>query len=385
MAEREDTIRGYYREALRFIDPSLREDAPMDEILVAADKRMERLKRRPVGKVRDELSALTEALLFVQQVQRGEEIVLPEDRPEPEPVADPALEEPAPAAEPTAPETEPQSEEQISAKITYEQAQTPPAATDSPEDAPAEDELPTTTEVVEPAQPQVYEPTDSSTPAVKLPEHKVIRPVPQKREEHRSYGRKSLAEVMTATSASPGKEATTATEQIDPELAALVETYGKNVQQLPEQRALPYLAGILLILWQVWLALFTGWTATRYVKWIIPEILPAVGWPTLVGLSALGAGAAALTGWLVWAYRRHTRCIALITHLSGLMSTLNLLAWHLAAGKIVLMQGPSMWRWITLGILWAIAALIATRYDLHVLSMQRRHERQQLRTTGSNT
>lgn len=139
----------------------------------------------------------------------------------------------------------------------------------------------------------------------------------------------------------------------------------RREQPLPEVLAWPVLAGQLLIVWQGWLALFAGWTVARFLIWPGPGVELQLGWPAACGLLALGGTAAAATGTLVWRYRKRSRRLLMLVHLSAGFIALDLAAWRLAASdQALLVDPPRGWYWLLLVAVWLIAAIMAWLHDL---------------------
>jgi hypothetical protein len=66
-----ELLADYYQAALHFIDPILGADSTMDDIIGAAARKQRYLRTHPARDTEEQLSQLTEAVLFVQRVRRS--------------------------------------------------------------------------------------------------------------------------------------------------------------------------------------------------------------------------------------------------------------------------------------------------------------------------
>jgi hypothetical protein len=298
----------YYEAALRFIDPQLTPDSPLADVHTAAIGRRQQLLQQPIRQSREDLQALDEALDYVRAYR---------------------LNTASAAGNPTAAEME------------VLDLPAPGAASAQPDDV------------------------CESAPAAALDSHHATDPQEHTTgavSAHRARGRASLRDVMAqaqpadAVVSAPALRTAAAPETADTAQRAI---------SLPETRAWPLLLGVMLILWQSWLALFSGWTVVRFLIWPGPGAEFQPGWLTAAGLVVLGVAASAATGILVWRYRQRTGHLLMLVHLSAGFIALNLAAWRLAASDAqLLVDPPRGWYWLLLIGAWLVATVTAWIHDL---------------------
>jgi hypothetical protein len=152
-------------------------------------------------------------------------------------------------------------------------------------------------------------------------------------------------------------------------LSRLWDEAEKNEERadaLPEARALPVAQGLLLLGYEVWLALFAGWVATRFWVWPRPgngyEVSPLGGH----GLVLLAIATAGVAAWLIWRYRTLFHRTAALVHAGAVLLTLDLLLWRRAAGpdNFPRIDGPGYGLWEALAVGWIVAAVYAHISDL---------------------
>jgi len=295
----------YYAAALRFIDPQLTPDSPLADVHTAAIGRRQQLLQQPIRQSREDLLALDEALDYVRAYRLN-----------------------------TA------------------------SAAGSADNAMEVLELPGPG-VASVQSDDISEPADAAVPD---------SPEAGDQQEHasatastrRARGRPSLRDVMAQ--ARPA-DTVIGAPQTEPTVNTAVPV--RQVAILPETRAWPVLLGLLLILWQSWLALFAGWTVARFLIWPGPGVELRLGWLTAAGLLLLGGAAAVSTGILVWRYRRRTGHLLTLVHLTAGFIALDLAAWRLAASDAqLLVDPPRGWYWLLLIGAWLIATVMAWLHDL---------------------
>lgn len=137
---------------------------------------------------------------------------------------------------------------------------------------------------------------------------------------------------------------------------------------LPEQRALPLAAGLLLLAGEAWLALFAGWVATRFLVWPIEGFGYEVSTFGALGLVLFGTATAGVAAYLIWRYRSATRRLALLVHATGALIALDLLAWRIAAtDTLPVIDAPGVTAVALLALGWAAAAAAAHIRDLRMV------------------
>ena len=280
-------LRGYYEAALLYIDHRLPPDASLEEITAAASRRQAELARRPLGSVRVEMQELAEALLFVQRAHRQIKAARSGGAVIPTPVE-------------TAPPVRVLFEAEHSAAARGAADSVPQRAKYG--FAPAETAS------------QAFRPGDE-TPGLKT-----RLPVADQ------TSRRRLGDVAGNVALKPDPDRR-------PETIELPKSARPEPARLLEDLAWPHTAGLLLTLWQAWLALFSGWAVYRLLAWPAPGYgLDLSAW-ALTGVAALGVLVAAGMGLLARAYRLATHKLALLVHISAVACAADLLAWWLAARR----------------------------------------------------
>jgi len=66
-----EVLTGYYLAALHYIDPLLSAESSMDEVIGAAARKQRYLRQHATKGTPQELSQLSEAVVFVQRVRRN--------------------------------------------------------------------------------------------------------------------------------------------------------------------------------------------------------------------------------------------------------------------------------------------------------------------------
>jgi len=405
-----DELGDYYVAALEFIDPELVADSPLAEILTAADRRRRKLGERPLYQVEDELNALDEALHFVQRVRSDLpsgiaqsatyiDVDIDTDQKPPEGITpselwaramapgQPATAEQAKAPEqagkPVAEEAQPRLFEpgdERAKKPQKGRAKTKAAAQKIAKPTAAAAVAPQAKASAEAA--QVWRiPADRTREVVARPASlggtaQPKTPAARQKPAAESRG-SSLREAMKQARHSPVATAPAASPNA--EAAQVAKPRRSAAPALPESVAWPVVSGMLLIGWQAWLAVFSGWTATRYLTWPRPGLGYELGWAATTGLVLLALVTALLVGRGAWAYRRRTRCLSLIAHFSALVVGADLFAWGLAAKRLgALIDGPVAGHYVLLGFGWAVAWLLTAIHD----AMARRTSQRQQERDG---
>jgi hypothetical protein len=333
-----ESLNDYYVAALEYIDSSLTTESTLEDLLRAARRRQEELRQRPPAEVREELSQLTEALLFAQRVLRGPQFPLPGIPDEGKIV--PPRDEPTRGGDSAAPAT-------LSLVFSADphvdaESHAPPIGPEPPGRQSAADAEQAEPALQEPgaadSQARTADDTDREEPAQALePSAPAARAEPEPR-------------TLEAPRAPSPSLFTTAKNRDGPQCPSLREVMaqarisdlivprpstepGSSPQPLaptlPETAAWPILCGLALLAWQVWLALFCGWTITRLFVWPGPVDGYQLGWLGATGLLTLALAVAAMLGSLVWRYRVRTRRLTLLVNISALAILLDL-AWLVA-------------------------------------------------------
>ncbi len=295
-------LRGFYEAALQFVDPCLPLDASLEEITAAASRRQAALARHPLNRVRGEMQELAEALLFIERAH-------------------------------------PQVRSELGGSEMKAQLAGAGAA-------PVKLLFETDYSAAAPSAAGLMPRQDGRGPGrrTRPPE---TAPAPRPR----------LGDVVGSVALKP--EA-----QTRPAAIELPHAVRPEPARLPEDLAWPATAGLLLTLWQAWLALYAGWSVARLLAWPAPGYgldLPA---GALVGISVLGVVAAAGVALLARAYRVAVRRLALLVHLSAAACCVDLLAWYLAAKRWPgLIAYPGWGLAIALGLGWLIAWGAAALHD----------------------
>jgi len=290
----------YLQAALEFIDPALGVESPPEEVLRALARRRELLAALPAAERAEAEELLDDAVRYIER-NRGP-LLAPAP---PEPSASTAPPPDAPAA-PILDALPGQGK--------------PPAEPSAPSDLPVE--VPT----------QVGAVAEPRTPRGRL--GRILA------------GEERSSSAGAASSASGAKE---------PEAAQ---------RSLPEAEAWPFVRGLMLILWQVWIALFGGWAVVRLIVWPRPAYGYSLKWYAALAVAALGLAIAVAAGSLLWTYRRRTGRLSLLVQLSAAAMLLDMLAWWLAARRFgPQMDHPAWWLWMVVAVCWLTATLFAALHD----------------------
>jgi hypothetical protein len=290
----------YLQAALEFIDPALGVDSPPEEVLRALARRRELVGALPAAERAEAEELLEDAVRYIERI-RGT-LQAPG---QPEPAAAPVPSVDAPLAQPA--DTQPEEGGQ-------------PAQ--QPVPSPSTAEAPT----------QVGAVAELRTPRGRL--GRILS------------GEERSSSAGAAPSAVGGK----------------VLEAGQRA--LPEAEAWPFVRGLMLILWQVWIALFGGWAVVRLIVWPRPAYGYSLKWYAALGLAALALGIAAGFASILWRYRNRTGRLSLLVHCSAAVVLLDMLAWWLAARRFgPQMDHPAWWLWVVLAVCWLMATLFAALHD----------------------
>lgn len=385
-------LASYYRAAVEYIDPRLREDCPVEDIRAAAAARCRALQAHDSSTARLELEKIDEALQFITRIHPD---ITETDRA----AAMPGEAGTSAAAHPV---QLPVGEENGDGKAEVTTAPQPAAmaAIDIPpsgdqDTRPEDPGLDRRTFLDERRRRRGEEQDHVRELAAEIEQElhthervdRIIESLPDTadsiareldadvKEESGELDFRSLMEKArssTGVTIRPARARRLRTEEI------LSRTTPRR--RIPEEHASPILLGMLLILWQFGAALLAGYAVCRLLAW--PLGTPVTDLPPFRILAAclLGLGTASMVGIWIRAYRRRSHKLSLPTHVTAVSASLVLLSWQLQAAPAGETGPPPIWLWCLLFACWIVATVAAGIHDLRVPPVLPAEEKREIGT-----